>query len=164
MPPSKDGFAKRIARGTFAHESVAVRIDKEAIAAGGSDVLHESRARGAVRVQLNIGKADDVGTGFAGNRDALALCCTVDVRGADALIERHFFPDPGVFFLAHRNVSAETAGGDDGTGSIDRYRLFAVPQCLDAYDRTVFHNEVLRRGIRQNFNTVAEFLQALFEN
>ena len=97
----------------FIHEAVAVRIHKDTVAAGRTDVFHQAGARGAAGVNLNVREADQLGTDFLSKEEALALSGLLNIRAADRVIELDVLPDAGVHFLAIRDIRAETAGRDN---------------------------------------------------
>ena len=159
----EDSLAQHVARRAFVDEAVAILIDEEAVAARGLDVEHEARARRAVRVNLNVGEADQICVDLFGHDEAVALRSGADVGAADFLVELRFLPDAGVELLAEFDVGAEAArGDDDALVAVDLHGL-AVVLRLNADDAAVFLNEVEGLRFEKDMDAVAVFFERLFK-
>ena len=115
----EDGLAQRVACGALVYEALAGLVDEDAVAARGADVFHKAGTRRAAGVQLDVGQADELGTGGLGELEALALGAGVDVGAADGGVEHDIGPNARVDLLAVLDVGAEAARGDDDGLGVD---------------------------------------------
>ena len=145
------GLGKRIARCTFVHEAVAVKVDEQAVSARGTDVFHQTGTRRAAWVNLNVGHADDVSADSLPHDNAVPLRGLGEVCAADGAVKLHFF-------------GAEPAGRKNhGVFSVHGHR---PPLIVGNHrrDAAVFVYELFGSRVGQNRNRVLVFGKVLLKH
>ena len=136
----------------------------KAVAARRLDVEHEARAGRSVRMNLDVGEADQVGVHLFGHEKAVALSGDADVRAPDFLVEVRFLPDACVHLLAEFDVGAETARGEDDAARAEDLCGLAAAFHGNARDAAVFFDEARRLRFKEDLHAVGILRERLFED
>lgn len=159
----KDGLGEHVAGCAFVNETVAQLIEEEAVTARSLDVEHQTRARCAVRVHLNVGKPNEIGLDLFGHDEAFTLSGNADVRAPDRFVEVGFLPDACVHLLAILDVCAKAARRDDDALGSHHTDLLAVVLGFDAYDAAVLLDKAECLGVKKHLNLIGVLLEGLFK-
>ena len=160
----EDVLAQNVTLGALVHETLAIGVHEDAVTAGGADVLHEARARGAAGVQLDVGQADELGAGVLGEHHALALGAGLDVGAADGIVQHDFLPHARVHLLTVLHVAAEAAGGDDHGAAVHGDLLLAVVERLHAHHGTgVIQDELFGLHVVEQHDGIGVVVDELLE-
>ena len=161
----ENGVRQDIACCALTHKSLAVGINKDPIASGRTNVLHQPGARRAAGVQLNIGKTDQFSASLLCHEEPVTLSRLLDIGAADCVIKTHMLPNTGIHFLTECDICSKTAGcKDHAVFRLDSYLGTEVIGNDTDHTPAFILNQTLCRSIQKNLNFSIRISDHLFKH